>query len=59
MIFDPPCSNDTNPWLYTTKLLITKPSKSFAGECYNEPLWRVGKHSRNLVSSSGEEKRSL
>jgi hypothetical protein len=58
-MFDPPCSNDTNPWLYTTKLLITKPSKSIAGECYNEPLWRVGKHSRNLVSSSGEEKRSL
>jgi len=59
MIFDTPCSNDTNPGLYITKLPITKLSRSFAGECYNEPLRRVGKPSRNLVSSSGEEKRSL
>ncbi len=58
-IFNPPSSNDTNPWPYSTKLLITKLSKSFASECYNEPLRRVGKHSRKLVSLNSEEKRSL
>jgi len=57
MIFNPPSSNDINPWLYITKLLITKLNKSFVGECYNEPLRRPGEHSKKLVNSSSEEKR--
>jgi len=57
MIFDPPSSNDINPQLYITKLLITKSNSSFVGECYNEPLRRVGEHSRKLVSSSGDKRR--
>jgi hypothetical protein len=56
MIFGPPSSNETNPCLDITKLLITKSSKSFVDKCYNEPLRRDGKHSRNLVSSSGEKR---
>jgi hypothetical protein len=59
MIFNPPSSNDINPWLYITKLLITKLSKSFVGECYNEPLQKHVEHSKKLVNSSGEEKRLL
>jgi hypothetical protein len=59
MIFNPPSSNNTNPWLYMTKLLITKSSKSFASECYNEPLRKANEYSSRLVSSSSEEKRSL
>jgi hypothetical protein len=59
MIFDPPSSNDINPQLYITKLLITKSSKSLVGKYYNEPLKRAGEHLRKLVSSSSKEKRSL
>jgi hypothetical protein len=59
MIFDPPNSNNINPQLYITKLLITKSNKSFANKCYNEPLRADGEHSRKLVSSSGKKKRSL
>jgi hypothetical protein len=59
MIFDPPSFNNINPPLYITKLLITKSSKSFVRECFNEPLRRAHEHSRKLVSSSNEEKRSL
>jgi hypothetical protein len=56
MIFDPPSSNDINPQLYITKLLITKSSRSFVGECYNEPLKRAGEHLGKLVSSSDEKR---
>ncbi len=56
MIFDPPSSNDINPQFYITKLLITKPSRSFVDECYNEPLRKAGEHSRKLGNSSGEKR---
>jgi len=56
MIFDPPSSNDIDPQLYITKLLITKSSRSFVGECYNEPVRRASEHSRKLVSSSVEKR---
>jgi hypothetical protein len=59
MIFNPPSSNDINPRLDITKLLITKSSRSFVGKCYNEPLRRDGENSRKLVSSSSEKRRSL
>jgi hypothetical protein len=59
MIFDPPSSNNINPQLYITKLLITKSRRSFVSKCYNEPLKRNGEHSRKLVNSSGKKKRSL
>ncbi len=42
-----------------SKLLIPKSSRSFASECYNEPLSRAGEHSKKFVSSSGEKQRSL
>jgi hypothetical protein len=59
MIFYPPTSNNINPQLYITKLLITKSNGSFANKCYNEPLNRDGEHLRKLVGSSGKKKRSL
>jgi hypothetical protein len=59
MIFCPPSSNETNPWLNITKLPITKSSRSLVDKCYNELLRRDGEHSRNLVSSSGEKRMRL
>jgi hypothetical protein len=59
MIFGPPSSDETNPWLYITKLPITKSSRSYVDKCYNEPLRRDGEHSRNLVSSSDVKRRQL
>ncbi len=56
MIFDPPNSNNINPQLYITKLLITKSSRSFANKCYNEPLRRDGEHRKKFVSSSAKRR---